>query len=148
MSEPKPMDGSAEAAVYRRALTWGAVALAALAVVAVVVGWLVAGGMGAWAAPTGVAIAALAGLLTPWAMQLAHTQRSDIMAAILLGTWLGKMVIVVVGLVLLSMVPEFPRPLFGIFVVLGVLVTLAVDVVVLSRGRVPYTTKRSNHRDE
>lgn len=148
MTAREPLEPSAESAVYRKALTWGAIALGVLAVVAAVVGWLVDGAMGAWAAPAGVALAALAGLLTPWAMQLAHTRRSDIMAAILLGTWLGKMIVVVVGLVLLSMVPNFPRPLFGIFVVLGVLVTLAVDVAVLSRGRVPYTTKRSNHRDE
>ena len=70
MTAREPLEPSAESAVYRKALTWGAIALGVLAVVAAVVGWLVDGAMGAWAAPAGVALAALAGLLTPWAMQL------------------------------------------------------------------------------
>ncbi len=146
MTAPQPV--SAESAVYRRALRIGALALAVGAVLAGLIGYLVQDLPGMWAGLAGIAVAALAGLLTPLAMQLAHRQPPHMMAAIILGSWLGKMIVIVIAVVLLAQIEDFPRTVFGIAVIGGILVTLGIDAVVLIRGRVPYTTSGTESRDE
>lgn len=146
-SQDSPLQESAEARVYRIALRrtgWG---LAILAVVAVAVGVPVAGGRGVIAALAGVAVAALAGLTTQFAMSWGHKRSTDQMAIAIAGSWLLKMVIIVIALLVLQGIEGFHKQLFAAFVVAGVLLTLAVDFWVLRTSRVPYVEPGSKTAD-
>jgi hypothetical protein len=121
--------------------------LGVLAVVAVPVGLLIAGMPGLTAALVGVVVAAIAGVTTPVAMLVGHTRPVEILAAIVAGSWLLKMIVIVVALLVLSGIEGFHRELFAAFVVVGVLGTLAVDVWLLQRARVSYVEPGSNSPD-
>lgn len=129
---------TAEARVYRTALRRTGLGLVVLAVLAVAIGAWVAGGRGVVAALTGVAVAALAGLTTQAAMWWGHKRSPDQMTMAVAGSWLLKMFIIVVALLLLQRVENFHKELFAAFAVTGVLLTLAVDFWVLRASRVPY----------
>lgn len=132
-----------EARVYQLALRRTVVGLAVLAVLAVVVGALVAGGRGVTAALVGVAVAALAGLTTQAAMSWGHKRSADQMTMAIGGSWLLKMFLIVIALFLLQRVEGFHKELFAAFAVVGVLLTLAVDFWVISKSRVPYVAPSS-----
>lgn len=127
-----------EAVTYRRALRVTIIGIAALAIVAVPVGLLVAGGAGLAAAEIGVAVAALAGVTTQVAMVVGHHREAHVMAAIIGGSWLLKMLIIVVALLLLQNVDGFHKGLFAAFAVVGILGTLAIDFWVIRSARIPY----------
>ena len=127
-----------ESTTYRRALRITVIGIAALALIAIPVGLLVAGGAGLAAAEIGVGVAALSGLTTQVAMVIGHDRESHVMAAIIGGSWLLKMLIIVLALLVLQGVEGFHRELFAAFAVVGVLGTLAIDFWVIRRARIPY----------
>ena len=127
-----------ESATYRRALRITVIGVAALAIIAVPVGLIVAGGPGLLAAEVGVLVAALSGVTTQVAMVLSHDRPAHVMAATIGGSWLLKMLIIIVALLVLSGVDGFHRGLFAGFAVAGVLGTLAVDFWVIRSARIPY----------
>lgn len=127
-----------ESITYRRALRVTVIGIAALALIAVPVGLLVGGTAGLLAAEIGVAVAALSGVTTQVAMVIGHDREAHVMAAIIGGSWLLKMLIIVVALLLLQGVEDFHRGLFAGFAVVGVLGTLAVDFWVIRSARIPY----------
>lgn len=127
-----------ESRVYRSAMRATVILVVGLAVIAVPVGLLVADGTGLIAALVGVAVAALSGITTQVAMLVGHRQPPHVMAAYVAGSWLLKMIIIVVSLLLLSRIDDFHRELFAAFAVAGVLGTLGVDMWALRKGRVPY----------
>ncbi|WP_430868600.1 hypothetical protein [Demequina aurantiaca] len=134
---------TAEARVYRLALVRTGIGLGILAVLAIAVGAVVAGGRGVVAALVGVAVAALAGLTTQAAMAWGHKRSTDQMTMAIAGSWLLKMIIIVAALLILQGIDGFHKELFAAFAVTGVLLTLAVDVWVLRASRVPYVTPGS-----
>ncbi|WP_061962704.1 hypothetical protein [Demequina aurantiaca] len=142
-SQPDVQEETAEARVYRTALRRTGVGLAALAVIAVVVGALVAGGRGVVAGLVGVGVAALAGLTTQAAMSWGHKRSTDQMTMAIAGSWLLKMIIIVAALLILQNIESFHKQLFAVFAVSGVLLTLAVDFWVLRASRVPYVVPGS-----
>lgn len=127
-----------EAEVYRRAMRATVIALVALAAVAAGVGWWVAGSAGLIAGVAGAAVAALGAIPTQVAMLVSHRQSPQAMAGIVLFSWLGKMVLVVIALVVLAGIEGFHRPMFGITVVVGLMLSLGIDMLSLRRSRVPY----------
>lgn len=127
-----------EATLYRRALRVSVIGLAALAVVAIPVGLLVAGGAGLLAAEVGVAVAALAGITTQVAMMVGHRHTPHMMAAILLGSWLLKMIIIVIVLLVLQGFEDFHKGIFAVFMLVGVFGTVAADLWAVRASRVPY----------
>lgn len=129
---------TAEARVYRTALRNTMIGLAILAVLAVVIGALVAGSTGVIAALVGVAVAALAGLTTQAAMAWGHKRSTDQMAMAIAGSWLLKMFIIVIALLILQGIENFHKELFAAFAVTGVILTLVVDFWVIKASRVPY----------
>lgn len=133
-----------ESLTYRRALRVTVIVIVALAIVAVPVGLVVAGGAGLFAAEIGVLVAALAGLTTQIAMVIAHDKPAHIMAAYVGGSWLAKMAIIVVALLVLQGVEGFHKAAFAAFAVTGVLATLAVDFWVIRSARIPYVDGRSS----
>lgn len=127
-----------ESRTYRRALRVTIIVIVALAVIAVPVGLLVAGGAGLLAAEIGVAVAALAGLTTQVAMVMAHDKAPHVLAAYVGGSWLAKMFVIVIALLVLDGIDGFHKGLFAGFMLTGVLATLAVDMWAIRSSRVPY----------
>lgn len=135
---------SGESKVYRAALQTSAIGAAVLLVVASAIGAWIASGQGVIAAVAGVAVAALAGLTTQGAMLVGHRQPPNTMAAIVAGSWLLKMIIIVILVLLLGRIDDFHRPIFAITMLVGVIGTLVIDVWALLRARVPYVEPGSN----
>lgn len=127
-----------EANLYRRALRVTAVGLGVLAIIAIPVGLVVDGAAGLLAAEVGVAIAALSGITTQVAMVVGHRRIPHMMAAIVLGSWLLKMIIIVIVLLVLQGVDGFHKALFAVFMLVGVFGTLAADLWAARVTRVPY----------
>ncbi|WP_084038209.1 hypothetical protein [Demequina sp. NBRC 110053] len=139
---------TAESTTYRKALRFTAILVVALAIIAVPVGLVVGGTAGLVAAEIGVLVAALAGITTQVAMVIGHDREPHIMAAILGGSWLVKMLIIIVALLVLQDVEGFHRELFAGFAVAGVLGTLVVDFWVIRSARIPYVDTSARENDE
>lgn len=133
-----------EGRAYRWALGATGATLAAIAVVAVAVGAAVRGAEGVWAALAGVAVAAISGMATQFAMMVAHRREPALFASIVAGAWLGKMLVIVVGVLLLSRIEGVDRTTFGIVVLVGVGATLAIDLFAVRRARISYTGSSSD----
>lgn len=133
-----------ESLTYRRALRVTIIVIVALAVIAVPVGLLVAGGAGVLAAEVGVAVAALAGLTTQVAMVVAHQKPPHMLAAYVGGSWLAKMFVIVIALLVLDGVEGFHKGLFAGFMLTGVIATLVVDLWAMRSARIPYVDEGSN----
>lgn len=134
---------SEEANIYKSALRVSAIGMVALAIIAIPVGLLVDGVSGLVAAEIGVAVAALAGLTTQVIMMISYTRAPQMMAAIVLGSWLLKMLIIVITLLVLQGVEGFPRGIFVAFFLVGVFGALAADLWAVRVGRIPYVDPRS-----
>jgi len=130
---------AAEGAAYTWALRATAVVLGAIAVIGVAVGALVVGAPGVWGALAGVAVAAVSAVVTQGAMVLGYRKEPHVFATYVGGSWLAKMVVIVVGLLALAQVDALDRHTFGIVAVVAVIATLMVDVQAVRRARIPYT---------
>lgn len=123
---------------YRWALRVTAAGGAVFAAGAAAVGWFAAGASGAWGALAGAVIAVGSALATQAAMVAAQRRSPEQFAAIVGGAWLGKMVVIVVGLMVLAGLDAVHRPALAVATVVGVAATLAVDLIAVRRSRVPY----------
>lgn len=138
---------TSEADVYRTALRATGVMIVCVAVIGAVGGYMIAGVTGVVAAGTGVGVAAVSGLTTQAAMLIGHRRPSTSLAAIVLGSWAIKMLVIIVALLLLQGIEGFHRPLFAATAMTGIVVTLAIDVWVLHRASVPYVDPEAHRRD-
>ncbi|WP_296667791.1 hypothetical protein [Demequina sp.] len=129
---------TAEESLYRRAMRLTVVVLAGLAVLGALVGWFVAGAPGAVAAAVGAAVAALGAIPTQAAMLIGHRRSPQALAGIVAFSWLGKMLVIIVALLLLQGVESFYRPMFAATAVVGLVVSLAIDLLTLRKARIPY----------
>ena len=127
-----------EANMYKRALRVTLIGMAVLAVIAIPVGLLVDGPAGLFAAAIGVVVAVLAGVTTQVMMVVSHTRAPQMMAAMVLGSWLLKMVIIVIALLVLQGVEGFHKGLFVTFFLVGVFGALAADLWAVRTARIPY----------
>ncbi|GAA5211296.1 hypothetical protein [Microbacterium kyungheense] len=128
--------------ILRTVLVWSGSVTAALAVVGAVVGYLVAGTDGLWSALAGVVIAALFLGITAASILIANRWFGDalyvpIFFGIVLGGWLLKFVVFLVALFVLRDQPWIETSVFFVALVVSVLASLAIDVIVLLRMRVP-----------
>lgn len=139
MAEAKEAEGAA----YRWAMRATGIVLGVIAIVGAVVGGFIAGATGVWGALAGVAVAAISGLVTQGAMVLGYRKEPHIFATYVGGSWLAKMVIIVVGLLALAQVDALDRRTFGIVAVIAVVATLAVDLQAVKRARISYTGSSS-----
>ena len=140
---PKPYTRSeasiqAERKVLRRALRDIAVLLGVLAVGGVLVGWLTVGAPGIWGALIGVGLAGFFCATTVWSMLRTVNSSPTEMAALVLVTWLIKIVVVIVVLAFLRGREFFdPLVLFTV-VAIGVLGSALLDYRAIATGRIPY----------
>jgi len=131
--------------VLRTTLRWSAVVTAALAVVGAIVGYLVGGGEGLWSALIAILLAAVFLGLTGASILIANRWFGDplyvpIFFGSVMGAWLLKFVLFIVVLVVLRGQPWLNTTVFFVALVVGVVVSLAIDVVVMTRMRIPHAS--------
>ena len=133
-------------AVYIKALKATAIELLGGGSVAVGIFWASGHAATAAAVAAGVGVAAFIGLGTQASILLGTGKDAAIFGAIVAGTWLAKLVIVVAGMVALTRLTSLPRVPLVLAMLAAVVVTLAIDVWAVVRTRVPYANPGSNTR--
>jgi hypothetical protein len=122
----------------RRILRVGSVAGALLLLTAALAGWLVRGEAGLWAGVVGALLPlGFFGVTVVVALASARMSATSLGVAVL-GSWLVKMVLLIVVLVLLRDAQFYDRTVFGVVLLLGIVAALAVEALVVVRTRVPY----------
>ncbi|WP_295827492.1 hypothetical protein [uncultured Microbacterium sp.] len=128
--------------VLRTALVWGGIVTAVLLVLGAVIGFLVGGGGGLGSALSGVAVSAIFLAVTAISILVANRWFGDplyvpIFFGIVLGGWLLKLILFIVAIVVLRGQGWVDPVVFYVALVVSVIASLAVDVVVLLRMRIP-----------
>lgn len=131
--------------VLRRALLWGGVLAAVIAVVGGVLGFAFAGTEGLVSALLGTLIAVLFMGLTVGSILLANRfAGSDVFVGaffgIVLGGWLLKFILFIVLVVALRDAEWLDPVVLFLSIVAGVIGSLVVDVLVVAKSRLPYAS--------
>ena len=126
--------------VLKRTLQWGGVLALAIAIVGSVIGYLVAGAPGLVGALFGAAMALV--FLGVTAVSIIVAAKFDIggFFAIVMGAWLLKFVVFIVLILVLGDQPWIDSKVLFLTLVIAVIGTLVVDVVVVTRSRMPYVS--------
>lgn len=129
--------------LFRATLLWSAGVTAALAVLGAIVGYLVAGPSGLWSALVAIVLAAVSLGLTAGTILIANRWYGDplyvpIFFGAVMGGWVVKFALFIVVLLVLRGQPWLNGTVFFVALVLSVVASLAVDVVVMLRMRVPH----------
>jgi len=111
---------------------------AAITVLAVGIGYLVAGTPGVWAALIGAAISVVFNGATVLSMYLVAGRSPELLQIVLLGGWLVKMALLVIVLVWLREQTFYHKGVFVATLVVVVVAALMVEVVTVLRARIPY----------
>ena len=135
---PEPPAESAHTAGLRKAVRLGVLALLGLAVVSAGVWTLVDGSPGLWGALMGAAIGGAFVLTT--AIVVIATARSapQTTAAVLLGTWLIKLVVAIGVVAGIDRFDFYSRPAFAVTIILALVVVLAGETWAILKTRAPY----------
>jgi len=134
----RPQPESAARAVFARALRDTLVFLAVLALLALAGGWLVAGLPGLWGALIGVGLAVVFSTTTALAMLRTLHSPPATMAAVVMGTWLAKVAVVIVVLAVTRGLDGVHKPVLGLVLAVGVVGSAVLDYRAVTQGRVPY----------
>lgn len=132
--------------ILLRALGWGAVATVALMVAFGVIGWLSSGAEGALGGALGAAIAFVLLGLTIGSIAFANHQFIEspnyvvIFFAVVMGAWLLKLVAFIVVVLLLRDAQWVDTRMLFFALIAGVLVSLVIDVLVVTKSRLPYVS--------
>lgn len=137
-SSARPSSSAAADAVFRRALRDMLVLLAVLTVLGVGIGALVAGAAGVWGALIGVGLALVFSGTTVVSMLRTGRATPQAMAGIVMGAWLGKVVVVIVVLAVLRDLDFYDRRVLALVLLVGVLGSALLDYRAVARGRIPY----------
>lgn len=134
--------------IMHRILTWGGALAIAIAVVAGVIGGLAVGWVGVTSALLGTALAVVFLGLTAASILLANRfAGSDAFIGaffgIVLGGWLLKIIVFIVVVVLLKGQPWINPTVMFFSIVAAVIGSLAVDVIVVLKSRMPYVSDAS-----
>jgi len=137
-SSTPPLPPTAAEAVFRQALRDMLVLLGVLTVVGVVVGYLVDGSAGVWGALIGVFVALIFSGTT--VISVWRTARSNpaTMLAVLMGAWLGKLVVVIAVLASIRHLDFYNPQVLAVVLMVGVIGSAILDARAVQRGRIPY----------
>ncbi|WP_213814002.1 hypothetical protein [Glaciihabitans sp. dw_435] len=127
----------------KRSLIYNAWLALGIAVVGSIVGWFVAGGAGVASALVGTAMAAVfLGITAASIIVASKPSRSDMLSpaffGIIMGGWLVKFVIFLVLVFILKDQAWVQSVVLFLSIVVAVIGSLVVDVLVVTRARVPY----------
>ena len=138
---------SAADAVFRRALRDMLTLLAALTALGTSVGAIVAGQPGIWGAVIGVGLALLFSGTTIVSMLVTTRASLQAFAAVVLGAWLGKVIVVIVVLTLIQDRHFYDKTVFAVVVLVGALGSAFLDYRAVTHGRVPYVEPGAQQAD-
>ena len=129
--------------LLRTTLLWSAVVTAGLAIVGAIIGYAVAGTSGLWSALVAVLLAAVFLGLTAGTILVANRWYGDplytpIFFGAVMGGWIVKFALFIVVLFVLRGAPWLNGTVFFVALVVSVIASLAIDVVVMLRMRVPH----------
>jgi len=126
--------------VLRRALLWGLLANAGIAIIGGVLGALNAGTSGAVSAVIGAAMGFVFLGLTAASMLIAVRFSMVAFFGIVMGTWILKFVLFLVLAFVLRAQPWVSLLALFLALIASILVSLAVDVVAVAKSRMPYAS--------
>ena len=129
-----------EGQVFRTALRDMLVLLAVLAVLGVGLGALLAGTPGVLGALLGVGLALVFSGTTVVSMLVTAGKPATTMAAVVMGAWLAKVVVLVAVLALIRDEDFYHRGVLAAVLVAGVVGSAFLDLRAVRGGRVPYVT--------
>ncbi|GAA2727197.1 hypothetical protein [Cellulomonas aerilata] len=147
--EPVPAPGhdagpgrshDAVTSVFRTALRDMLVLLGALAVLGIGLGYAVAGMPGVWGALIGIGLALLFSGTTVASMLLTARAPATTMAAVVMGAWLAKVVVLIAVLALIRDEDFYHRGVLAAVLFAGVIGSALLDYRAVRVGRVPYVT--------
>ncbi|MBD8059815.1 hypothetical protein IC607_12640 [Cellulomonas sp. JH27-2] len=137
-ASPAPLSEAAAADAFRRALRDMLVMLGILLVLGVGIGALTAGWPGVWGALIGVGLALIfSGTTVVSVLRTVNTTPAHT-TAVIMGAWLGKIVVVFIALAVLSRFDFYNRMVLGLVLFAGVLGSAVLDLRAVQRGRIPY----------
>lgn len=139
-SPATPRRQPASVPVLRRTLVVGGIFVLALAVVGTVIGGFAAGGEGAIGALLGAIVGGVMVLLTAASILVANRLDIGGFFAVVLGTWLAKFVLFVIAALVLRDQPWLNSTAMFVTIIVAVLGSLVIDVVVVSRSRLPHVS--------
>ena len=142
-SQPERQAPTALVTPMRRVLRFGMLAALIALPVSMLVGYAVAGGPGVWGALIGMGLAV--GFFAITVGVALGTAALDVTAlgAAVLGSWLFKMVLLIIVLALLRDADFYSRPVLFVTLLLGTVGALVLEAVVVTRTQVPYTERDS-----
>jgi hypothetical protein len=131
--------------IFRQSLKWGAIASLAIAVLGGGIGYIVDGTIGLTSALIGTALALLFLSITAGSILFANRFfGSDlyvpIFFGVVLGGWIVKFALFLILALLLKDQPWINPVVLFLSVIVGVLVSLVIDVVIVSRSRMLYAS--------
>lgn len=124
--------------VLRRALRELVVATALIGVVGVVGGWFLAGTAGMLGALLGVGVGLLFCGTTLVSMLVTVHRPLAVLATVVLGTWLVKMIIIVAVFAVIRGLSFYDKYVFAATLVAIVLTSTAIDVRAVLQARIPH----------
>jgi hypothetical protein len=130
--------GAAEQAMLRTALRDCLILVTGLAVLGSLVGLLVAGLPGVWGGLIGAAIAAFFCGTTVWSMLYTVGKGATAMGAVVMGSWLAKMVVLVAVLLVLTRFEFYDRVVLFVVLLIGAIGSALLDYRAVRNGRVTY----------
>lgn len=131
--------------ILRTVLIWSATITAVLAVLGAIIGFAVAGTSGLWSAVVGILMAAVFLGITGASILIANRWFGDalyvpIFFAIVLGGWILKFVVFLIALFVLRDQPWIEPTVFLLALVASVLAGLVVDILAMTRLRIPHAS--------
>lgn len=122
----------------RRVLRVGAIAAVAYVPLAAAGGYVLAQGQGAVGAAIGALIAFAFFGVTAGVALITSKMPPTTLGAVVLGSWLLKMLALIVVLVALKNADFYDRISFGLALLLGTIAALILEAWVVTKSRVPY----------
>lgn len=152
---PVPHDGPAAtaapspvAAVFRVALRDMLLLLGVLTVLGLGLGALLAGRPGVWGALIGVALALVFSGTTIGSMLATARSAPTTFAAVVMGAWLAKVIVIIVVLALIQDRDFYHRGVLAVVLMAGVIGSAVLDLRAVNRGHVPYVDPRDQGPDK
>lgn len=130
--------------LMKRILKRSTMALAALAIIGGIVGYVLASTLGMLSAVVAFALLLIFCLMTPavFAGLSRETVTFSLMAICILISWLIKIVIVILALIALRSATWFDHQIFAIEVVIGAIVIISIEAHAVLTSRFPYVTHK------
>lgn len=123
----------------QRVLRAGGVGAAIYVPAATALGFVIGGQGGAYGAGIGALVAAAFFGVTVVVALVTSTMPPTVLGAVVLGSWLVKMVALIAVLAALRSADFYDRTTFGLALLVGTVVALCLEAWVVAKTRVPYT---------